>query len=435
MINQYLYTPKVLPSVYEEAMSYYQQLKYIFEELSGTQKHLNKFIVDITTYLNDHENDYIDYTDKKIDLVQNNISEIENVLNGQIKALSDELKNIYSKLTIQIENNKDESKRDIVLLENKFNESISKLYSALFSLQNSISYDFSNLKTDLVNTIYKMASNQTGNTIIVKNPVNEKLTSLNIALESIYEFMQSYTCLTVTEYDNLNLTMDEYDERKITYLQYNSRSYLIFFHDIIYRDWNKKIEEINKKIEEINQKINEKNKVYNTITDTVTTPEVYMDSIASRTYLGITLEEYDKMIDANQFSKYNSMNISLKEYDKEMKAKYLLEIMKVNKLASGKWDIYFSYGYGSITMNMILSNVLDSMDIDLEFKNNLGILLTEWEYTIYDADNNIIDLWYKKNINNRISGSMPKEEGIKAKIILNIYFYYGGIEYERNIEN
>ena len=109
--------------------------------------------------------------------------------------------------------------------------------------------------------------------------------------------------------------------------------------------------------------------------------------------------------------------------------------MKVNKLASGNWDIYFSYGYGSITMNMIMSNVLDSMDIDLEFKNDLGIILMEWEYTIYDIENNIIDLLYKKNINNRISGSMPIESGITATIILNIYFYYGGIKYERNIKN
>lgn len=436
MLGYFPFSYKALPLVYDESLSYWEQVVYLTEEIQNTQKALERFVKEITVYFNDIENSYQGYTDKKIREVYKNIDSLVKSINGAIKSLTELLENTENELNNKIDDNERKNQQDLNILDQKIQVQINEVFSFLFTIQANLLSDFQKLKNSLEKEIYKMASNQTGNTIIVNNPVTKRLSSLNKALNSIYNFIRSFTCLTVKEYRDLKITKKEYEKRKITFLEYNSRSYLIFLNDIIYKKYKEDYEIIDKKINDIVFQMGKQNKVLNTITGSITTPKTYWNSIADRTFLGVTKEQYSKMTEINKFSKYNSLNIKVNQYRKEMMARYIYEIMEIKKLSSGKWKINFSYGFDYIIMTMELeSSVLDKMDIDISFINNIGLCVIDWNHWIYDIDENIVDVWYKKIINNSIKGSMNRPEGTTATIIINIYFRKEGIKYECNIEN
>lgn len=436
MLGYFPFSYKALPLVYDESLSYWEQVVYLTDEIQKTQKALEIFVREITEYLDDIENSYQGYTDKKISEVYNNIDSLVKSLNGAIKSLTALLENTEKELNNKIDDNERKNQQDLNILDQKIQVQINEVFSFLFTIQANLLSDFQKLKNNLEKEIYKMASNQTGNTIIVNNPVTKRLSSLNKALNSLYNFIRSFTCLTVKEYRDLKITKEEYDSRKITFLEYNSRSYLLFLNDIIYKKYKEDYEIIDKKINDIVSLMGKQNKVLNTITGSITTPKTYWNSIADRTFLGVTKEQYSKMTEINKFSKYNSLNIKVNQYRKEMIARYIYEIMEINKLSSGKWKFNFSYGFDFILMTMNLeSSVLDKMDIDIDFPNNIGLKIIDWDSYIYDGDENVVDVWYKKIVNNKITGSMNRTKGITATIIINIYFRKEGIVYERNFEN
>lgn len=182
---------KVLPTIYDDSLSYYEVLCKL-------------------TYT-------IDQVIKQIDMDN---SEMYNYIDNQdIKVLT---------LSKQYTN------AEIVKLENKLNISIANLMQLI---------DVTNANTRawiaLQLTEMKEWLSRQGGSILVENPITGKLDSLQNVLESYYN-MFNYYALTCIEYESLGITCDEYDEKELTCEMYDfySRKYLwednklLMFHPI-----------------------------------------------------------------------------------------------------------------------------------------------------------------------------------------------------------
>lgn len=233
-------TPKILPAVYNDAMSYYEQLHIINDKLTEVINEVNTWG---TTTL-DHANAY---TDQQVAALEKRTNEqiiaIQAQLNAQFIQLKEEIEAELDNALAQFEQEAQE-------LLNKLNEEINNFNSIINNMQIDINVLFDMLGRLRVEMNEEIAAqigavmkkiddalaSKLGSSIIVFNPYRKQLTNLDVALADLFSITYRMFALTADEYRRLQLTVDEYVAMDITANDYLYKGRLLFFMELYFPD-------------------------------------------------------------------------------------------------------------------------------------------------------------------------------------------------------
>lgn len=237
-------TPKILPAVYDDAMTYYEQLRIVNNKLTEVIEEVNNFG---TVTLDAAK----EYTDQQITYLSVEVNGQLEDLRNQVNSLS---KNLYDRIMTEVNQTLDdalekfEAESQAILAEfeknvTEFNTRMSQLEIAINTLFDALQRSKLEMRQEMQREIAKIIAYlddaiaaKLGRDIIVVNPVTKKNSSLDKALQDIFAWIYSIYGLTVDEYKSLKLTAQEYHERQITAIEYIMHGKLIFFQQIYFPD-------------------------------------------------------------------------------------------------------------------------------------------------------------------------------------------------------
>lgn len=148
------------------------------------------------------------YTDKKITELSNDTAE-------KLKAISD-----------TVNSNKEQIDESII----QINASLNNIYSDLTKLDTEID---TKIKSAMQKILYDVEQLLIGYSIYVISPVSGKKTTIQNALNEIYE-ATALNALTALEYEQLGLNAENYDNHMITANDYDRKSRFIFLKELYF---------------------------------------------------------------------------------------------------------------------------------------------------------------------------------------------------------
>lgn len=219
-----------IPSVYSNKQSYYECLCYIGYKVNECINAINGFT-----------DDYKQYTNEKVEA---------------LKIYVDGLNaDIYKHIT-EVEKN---IRQDMNAKDTELDEKINKVQADLLEKVNTLNILIYKLNAETreyidseVTKLYEYIKLYVPNNIQVLNPVKGYYTSLNQALNDMYDNLRYYA-LTCNEFDSLNLTCTEFDELFLSCTEFDlysakrfrvdSNLYMhnpftgkyVFYQDVIYQ--------------------------------------------------------------------------------------------------------------------------------------------------------------------------------------------------------
>lgn len=187
------------PIVYTDSMTLLDRVMMIQKELTE----LNNYVKN-----GDFLKPAYQYTDKKITELSNDTSE-------KLKALTD-----------TVNNNKAQFDEYII----QINASLNNIYSDLTKLGTEID---TKIESAMQKILYDVEQLLIGYSIYVISPVSGKKTTIQNALNDIYE-ATALNALTALEYEQLDMTAEKYDNRMITANDYDRKSLFIFLKELYF---------------------------------------------------------------------------------------------------------------------------------------------------------------------------------------------------------
>lgn len=317
-------TPKILPAVYEDALTYIEQLKVLNNKLNECIKTFN----DYGNVLLVESKEYTDQRINELNIdINNQLDSFQMELDNALKDLDEQLKAELEKFREDAQNEFEWFKQradelfelfvdETIKLNSRINElqiSINVLFEMMSRTKLEIRRDVEGSLTELKAWVEQQIAYKHGSEIIVKNPITLRLTSLNKALQDILDVMGMIGSLTVDEYNSLHLTAYQYNEYKITAYVYLYRVRWMFLYQLYFPDLD---ERFNNVYDYIYKEVDRLDKNHYMISpfDGKLTPihividrlaELHMDGITADQYniLAITVDEYaGKMITAYNYA-------------------------------------------------------------------------------------------------------------------------------------
>lgn len=210
---------KVLPLVYDESLSYYEQLCKILYRLNESITAIN----DLNTAVSDISGNITQLTTKVNDM-QTDITNFENRVNNTLVTINKTMAeydarfneydtrfdNLEQELTKEIQNNvkalKDYIDETLGDIDKQVTQIIEKELQVIYNNLDNMEQE---LKDEIKFEIKKLiASIPDLTTIEVTNPVTGKLSKVQVALDDL--FMNTrYNALTIDEFNHLHLSVDE----------------------------------------------------------------------------------------------------------------------------------------------------------------------------------------------------------------------------------
>ena len=203
---------KVLPLVYDESLSYYEQLCKILYSLNDTIK----AVTDIQTAIKDIGGNVTELTEKvnamvsEIDAFEKNVNDTLQIINETIENYDVRFNNLEAELTKEIQDNvkalKDYIDATLGNIEADVREIIERELQLIYDNIDKLE---SELKAEIESEIKKLIDNIPDLTNVnVVNPVTGKLSKVQVALDDL--FMNTrYNALTIDEFNHLHLSVDE----------------------------------------------------------------------------------------------------------------------------------------------------------------------------------------------------------------------------------
>lgn len=246
-----LETHAILPLIYDEALSYSEQVA----NLRFKVNEITKKVTAILVFINDWEG--------SLDSIQTILEELEkktNSLDSDIIDIRKELEEMNrSLLTLSNTVGQHQSEiQEIKLIIDQIKIEINSFY---FEMKLLIENKMLRVKKDLEDFIIDQLSLRNGETLIVRNPLTGKIETLNRTLKEIINFVQRLGGITKKEYRKVNITQEQYREMEIIFINYNISAKFIFFQKLT-ADWINEV--IEKRITLLENKIK---KYYVTIMD------------------------------------------------------------------------------------------------------------------------------------------------------------------------
>lgn len=317
-------TPRILPAVYDEAMTYLEQLRILNNKLNEVIDVFNSYGDELLT-------ESKEYTDTQVELLRIQFE-------ADIKHIQDEVANGLSDLEMRLQaalNDFEERAEEefawfrqradelfTLFIEEttKLNENIANLQVSVNTLFDALVRTKLEMRQEMEKQIQEIMAYldqalafKTGNQIMVMNPVVMKITSLNVALEALADVTKFMFSLTVDEYKSLHLTADEYRALKITASDYLYKARWMFIGELYFPDLNERFDQvygyINSEVEAL-----DKNHYMVSPFDGVVTPvkrvvyelaTLHMDGITADQYqnLALTADQYkEKEITAHDYA-------------------------------------------------------------------------------------------------------------------------------------
>lgn len=222
-------TRLVLPTVYDECLSYYEQLRKLTECIKALAEDLES-----------GENDILDnakkYTDSKFSKVENDFTDFKVYVELQNKTFYDSVNQKLAEnknlLDSQIQEIRAEINyfMDLVHLEFvRLDKSVNDLYIGIVKINESEKKRFDEIEKRLLKIIENSISAKNGNYIIVRNPITGKIEKLNDVLQQFYNFYIVIGGITAKQYDDMEIRALEFDNEKITASQFDTKAYFLFF--------------------------------------------------------------------------------------------------------------------------------------------------------------------------------------------------------------
>ena len=240
-------TPRILPAVYEDAMTYVEQLRILNDKLNEVIDVFNSYGDELLT-------ESKEYTDQQFLILQ---EDMNNTLSQFRQELDNALADLDATLTAELTQFRERAEAEFkwfhqradelfdmfVEETTKLNENINRLQIAVNTLFDALGRTKLEMRDEMQAELSKIVAwmqnamaAKTGEQIIVQNPVTRKLSTLNFALDSITRIINAMFALTVDEYRSLQLTVDDYKSLRITANDYRYKARWIFFHKIYFPD-------------------------------------------------------------------------------------------------------------------------------------------------------------------------------------------------------
>lgn len=179
----------ILPTVYTDALSYYEEIRLLQEEINQIIQQMDDYGASVLQEANNYTNQQINQLDTKLQAIIKNYSEL----------YADDIEQLRQE-TI------------------KLSLSISQLYTNFANWTGMQDAKFELFKQEVYEYIQKIMG--TAGSPYVVNPTNGKIEPLQKTLNDMYKAL-SWGALTAQEYDNLLITAGQYDHLNITAYNYD----------------------------------------------------------------------------------------------------------------------------------------------------------------------------------------------------------------------
>lgn len=287
----------VLPLVYDEALSYGQQIAHLLHRVNELQQ-------DIITVGNILQNG--NWTQRIDELAEqlNNLVDQQDQTVTQLNQLMDNLRSLQAQT-------------------NDLSTKLSSLELTVISYINEMTLNNQKIITDLVNSVRQMVLEQictrNGENMLVRDPTTGYIISLNATLRNLLEVMASFGGLTMAEYAALNLTMTEYRDLQLTMFRYAYAFRLLLIQKSFVENENK-FHELEQKIENQNKIIEYNTTGYNPLTNGQSTAFQIASQLALQDSLAPTMEQYASY--NFTMDTYKSLSLTMSDY------RYLWAVME-----------------------------------------------------------------------------------------------------------
>jgi hypothetical protein len=209
---------KVLPLVYSDAISYYEQVCELREKVNEVIEQLNEFNSEVLA----SANSYTDYQ----------IEEAKKLLRSEfaisLKEVTDKWGSEIDDFEKKVDSEITAFAKQVVLLNN----SVSALYDSFDAYKNSMDSNFEMLTTQLYEYIDEHITQI--DRLYVINPTNNKYEGIQKTLDDMYNFL-NIGALTASEYDSMMLSANEYDKFGITAFIYDTKARFTFIVNLYLR--------------------------------------------------------------------------------------------------------------------------------------------------------------------------------------------------------
>lgn len=313
-------TPKILPAVYDDAMTYFEQLRIVNNKLTEVIDEVNAF----GTQTLDQANAY---TDQKVATLQAETNAQLEELRTQVNNLSQTL---YDQIMGEVQEQLDDALAEFketsekILAEftkrvEEFNQRMDGLQIAINTLFDALQRTKLEMRQEMQREIEKIiaylddaVAAKLGRDIIVVNPVTKKNSSLDQALLDIFRWIYSVFGLTVNEYKALNLTAQEYADKKITAIEYIMHGRLLFFKQIYFPTYDQDFKDVYGYINEMCEAQDKKLYMISPFDGTVQPVNKIVYQLARLHMRGITAQQYqDALLTADA---YKAKEITAHDY-------------------------------------------------------------------------------------------------------------------------
>ena len=233
-----LWTP-ILPTVFSDTLSYMEQLSAFSKKLNELITSYNKFSGEYENYVKEQLAPYqsqLDNLDKRLNSVVKEINDNFDAFKVDVNARVNDQNASIEQLRTDVNAKIDDYKADIY---SKLSKTEKEIYAHVESeflrlktdlttqvtiqlqfLRRLIDLHDNNIKTWLEGRLSEFLSEIPRGQVIVTNPTNGTLDSLQQTLFDMYDYYRT-DGLTAQEYDNLQLTASEYDAQGLTAYEYD----------------------------------------------------------------------------------------------------------------------------------------------------------------------------------------------------------------------
>ena len=222
------YVTRVLPLVYDDALSYYEVLAKVSKKLNETIETLNELSETVANI----ETDFYGYADEKF-------LEAKQYADGLVDNLDEKYGNEITRLDGKIESTATNLRQDYIardeVLQNNINTCLSEIESNYRKVIAYVDSENANLKAyvEYKLEIFKQEIIELlPDNISIYNPVNGKLQTISEVVNSMYNALR-YEALTCSEYEALDLTAQEYDN-----LELSAYDFDLYGKKLLYKDDN-----------------------------------------------------------------------------------------------------------------------------------------------------------------------------------------------------
>lgn len=213
-----LITQSVIPTTFDDSLSYYEILAKVLYKLNEVIEIVNKQGEGIETYILELFASYKVEWEKETDA---KLLALKNDLQGQFDDLSDSFDTFTNSINNKFDSFQSDINKQLSAYQNQINQQVSDLYQLILS-------------TDTANRNWTIALLEEFKQQLPKDyppiidPTDGKLEDVQTVVNHMWDRLNKDS-LTAEEYDSLELTTTEYDDKYLTATQYDQygRIYLM----------------------------------------------------------------------------------------------------------------------------------------------------------------------------------------------------------------